>query len=62
MNIANYMGKRLRENEIGKAYGLSSGKLNTWDLPEFASQTLYWSTETSNDIYALGISGFTDNL
>lgn len=37
MNVAKYMGKRLRENEIGKAYGLSSGKLNTWDLPEFAS-------------------------
>jgi len=37
MNVAEYMGKRLRENEIGKAYGLSSGKLNTWDLPEFAS-------------------------
>ena len=37
MNVAQYMGKRLRENEIGKAYGLSSGKLNTWDLPEFAS-------------------------
>ncbi len=37
MNVAKYMGKRLRENEIGKAYGLSSGKLNPWDLPEFAS-------------------------
>ena len=37
MNVAKYMGKRLRENEIGQAYGLSSGKLNTWDLPEFAS-------------------------
>ena len=37
MNVAKYIGKRLRENEIGKAYGLSSGKLNPWDLPEFAS-------------------------
>ena len=37
MNVAKDMGKRRRENEIGKAYGLSSGKLNTWDLPEFAS-------------------------
>jgi hypothetical protein len=35
MNIANYMGKRLRENELGKSLGLSSGRLNAWDLPEF---------------------------
>lgn len=34
-NPSKYLGKRLRENEIGKAYGLSSGKLNPWDLPEF---------------------------
>ena len=41
-------------------FGVSGEK--NFTLPILASQTLYWSTETSNDVYALGISGFTDDL
>ena len=34
-NMAPWLTKRLRENEIGKGYLLNTGKLNAWDLPEF---------------------------
>jgi hypothetical protein len=36
MDTSRYMTKLLRENELGKATGLSSGRLNPWDLPEYA--------------------------
>ena len=42
------------------SYGVSGEK--NFTLPILASQTLYWSTETNNDIYAVGITGFTDDL
>ena len=42
------------------SYGVSGEK--NFTLPILASQTLYWSTETSNDIYAVGITGYTDDL
>lgn len=35
MDISRLLGKSLRLNELGKAEGLSSGKLNAWNLPEF---------------------------
>jgi hypothetical protein len=57
MNVAKYMGKRLRENEIGKAYGLSSGKLNPWDLDEF--ETARQSMLTERDV---GLSDLTRRL
>jgi len=42
------------------SFGVSGEK--NFTLPILASQTLYWSTETSNDIYAVGITGYTDDL
>ena len=42
------------------SYGVSGEK--NFTLPILASQTLYWSTETSHDIYAVGITGYTDDL
>ena len=42
------------------SYGVSGEK--NFTLPILASQTLYWSTETNNDIYAVGITGYTDDL
>lgn len=56
-NPSKYMGKRLRENEIGKAYGLSSGKLNPWDLPEF--ETARQNMLTERDV---GLSDLTRRL
>lgn len=41
-------------------FGVSGEK--NFTLPILASQTLYWSTETNNDIYAVGITGYTDDL
>lgn len=34
-NMAPWLTKRLRENEIGKGYLRSTGKMNVWDFPEF---------------------------
>lgn len=42
------------------SFGVSGEK--NFTLPILASQTLYWSTETSKDIYAVGITGYTDDL
>lgn len=36
-NMAPWLTKKLRENEIGKGYLLSTGKMNAWDLPEYGS-------------------------
>lgn len=42
------------------SFGVSGEK--NFTLPILASQTLYWSTETSHDNYAVGITGYTDDL
>lgn len=34
-NPSKWMFKRLRENEIGKGLGLSTGRINPWDLSEY---------------------------
>jgi hypothetical protein len=31
-------------------------------LPLITAQTIYWRTETTDNVYALGIAGFTDDL
>lgn len=40
--------------------GISGSK--DFSLPLLTAQTIWWRTETTNDVYALGISGFTDDL
>lgn len=52
-----YLGKQLRQNEIAKGYGLSSGKVNPWDLPEF--QTSRQNALTERDI---GLSDYVNKL
>ena len=42
------------------SYGVSGSK--DFTLPMLTAQTLWWYTETTNDVYALGINGFTDDL
>ena len=42
------------------SYGVSGSK--DFTLPMLTAQTLWWYTETTGEIYALGINGFTDDL
>ncbi len=42
------------------SYGVSGSK--DFTLPMLTAQTLWWYTETTGAIYALGINGFTDDL
>lgn len=41
-------------------YGVSGSK--DFTLPLITAQTIWWITETTGDVYALGIEGFTDDL
>lgn len=41
-------------------YGVSGSK--DFSLPVLTAQTIYWTTETTGDIYAVGITGYTDDL
>jgi hypothetical protein len=41
-------------------YGVSGSK--DFTLPLLTAQTIWWKTEGTSDIYAIGISGFTDDL
>lgn len=42
------------------SYGVSGSK--DFELPMLTAHTIWWITESTGDIYALGISGFTDDL
>lgn len=42
------------------AYGVSGSK--DFTLPLLTPQTIWWMTQTTADIYAIGIAGFTDDL
>lgn len=42
------------------AYGVSGAK--DFVLPLLTAQTIWWATESTADIYAVGITGFTDDL
>lgn len=41
-------------------YGVSGSK--NFTLPLITPQTIWWKTETTDNIYAVGIEGFTDDL
>ena len=56
-NMAPWLTKRLRENEIGKGYLLNTGKLNAWDLPEFEVARNDMATERD-----LGLSDLSRRL
>ena len=42
------------------SYGVSGSK--DFTLPLLTAQTIWWATESTADIYAVGITGFTDDL
>ena len=41
-------------------YGVSGSK--NFSLPILTTQTIWWKTETTGNVYALGVEGFTDDL
>lgn len=41
-------------------YGISGAK--DFVLPILTAQTIWWATETTGDVYAIGITGYTDDL
>lgn len=43
-----------------KAYGVSGSK--DFTLPLLTQQTIWWATGTTGNVYAIGITGFTDDL
>ena len=42
------------------SYGVSGSK--DFTLPLLTAQTIWWATESTADIYAIGITGYTDDL
>lgn len=57
MNTSRFLINRLRENELGKATGLSSGALNPWDLPEFKTARRNMLAEKD-----IGLSDYVNKL
>lgn len=52
-----WLTQQMRLGEMGKAYGLSSGRMNPWDLPEYQS-----ARENMLKDLDLGMSGYARNL